>query len=154
MLEEEFRIYFERLRHDRREQIQLETTAQFLAVNEPFLSFNDRVVITGEAYLADDSLIVHLDMTAQAVIPCTICNKPIQMEVKIPNFYHVEPLENIKSGFFDFKEVVREAILLEAPTFAECNHGSCPKRQEMAKYLADKRKKDDSEKGNHPFANL
>lgn len=153
MLEEEFRIYVERLRHDKREQIQLEVAPGFLEVNDQFLSFTESVVVKGEAYLANDALVIHLEITAQAVVPCTICNAPVQIEVQIPDFYHVEPLEDIKTGFFDFKQVVREAILLEAPTFAECNNGSCSKRKEMAKYLAHE-KKDEEPNGYHPFANL
>ena len=51
---------------------------------------------------------------------------------------------------------LREAVLLETPTFAECE-GDCPRRKEIAKYLKKPEKtgpdgKDDE--GYHPFADI
>lgn len=151
MSEDAFRIYVEQLRDGHREQIKEEVSSDFLDINEETLKFKDNVIIEGEAYLAGDMLILHLVVVAQPVIPCLICNEPVILEVRISDFYHAEPLDDIKSGVFDFRDLIREAILLETPAFAECE-GSCPQRKEISKYLKDSEKVE--EEGYNPFQDL
>lgn len=151
MHENAFDIYVKQLRNGHTQQVDENLTADFLDVKEAELEFVDGVHVTGEAYLAGDSLILKFNLKAHALIPCLICNKPVKVEILIPDFYHMEPLEEIKTGIFNFSEVVREAILLDTPKFAECD-GSCPKRKEIGKYLRPQQKKD--EEGYKPFADL
>lgn len=146
-----FKIYTEQLRNGHVEEISEELSPEFLNVKERDLSFTDKVRIHGQAYIASDDLILQLDIEAKALIPCSICNEPVKVEIEIDKFIHVEQLDQIKAAIFDFSETLREVILLETPSFAECNEGTCPKRKELKKYLKDPAT---SEEGYRPFADL
>lgn len=150
--DERFRIHIERLRDGQETQISEKLSPEFLEVSEEALSFYKPISVQGKAYVAGDSLILNLEVLATAVIPCAICNKPVEIEVSVDNFYHAEPLEEIKGGTFDFRDVIREAILVDIPHFAECNDGKCPARKEIKKYLKEPEQAD--EEGYHPFADL
>ncbi len=146
-----FKIYVEQLRDGQTARIDEVIPAEFLAVNDDDLKFEKPVTVKGEAYLAGENLVLHLVVTAKAIVPCVVCNEPAEVEIHLGNLYHLEPLEEIKGAIFNFKEVLREAILLEAPAFAECD-GKCRKRKEIQKYL--KKSEETTEEGYHPFANL
>jgi len=152
MQEDFFKIFVEQLRDGQIQAISEQFTSDFLEVCEEDLSFQDDVEVSGKAYLADDDLILQFDIETQAVLPCSICNVPVKVDVRVLHFYHVVPLSEVKSGIYNFKEILREAILLETPRFVECNQGKCPQRPELSVYL-----KKDSDKGTseyHPFADL
>lgn len=151
-MDDTFKIFFEQLKGGKVEKLDVTVAPDFLHIDEDVLQFKDPVLIKGEAYLADDALILHLNAEAIAVIPCSICNEPVRVPIEIRNFYHAEPIEGLKKGYFDFKEVVREAILLEVPAFAECSKGNCPKRKEIVKFLKKPASTDDT--GNRPFADI
>ncbi len=152
-------VYTERLRQESTQIIEEELPCDFLGVSEKALSYVGIVQVTGEAYLADEELIVHASLTAKGLIPCSICNEPVQVTIQVGNFYHAESLRTIKSGIFNIGEVIREAIILETPMFAECNQGQCSHRKELAPFL-----KPDSSSGSstekeiegyyYPFADL
>ncbi len=144
-----FKIYTEQLRDGRVETITETFASDFLDVNEEDLTFTKPVLVEGEVYLAGEDLILHFEIKTFANIPCLICNDKVLVEVYVPNFYHAEPLEQIKHAVFDFRELIREAILLETPSFAECN-GMCSKRKEIKKYLKESGK----DEGYRPFADL
>lgn len=153
MEDESFKIYVDQLRNGETKQVDEQCAADFLDVSEENLSYIDPVTIEGEAYLATDTLVLHFTLTAYARIPCSICNCPVSVEVKVDDFYHAEPVEDIKTGIYNFKEVIREAIILDTPLFAECNEGNCSSRKEIKKYL--KQEEDSSSEDRyHPFANL
>lgn len=153
MEDESFKIYVDQLRNGETKEVDEQCAADFLDVSEENLSYIDPVTIKGEAYVATDTLVLHFALTAYARIPCSICNSPVKVEVQVDDFYHAEPLEEIKTGIYNFKEVVREAIILDTPLFAECNEGNCSSRKEIKKYL--KQEEDpSSEDRYHPFANL
>ncbi|MBA3237084.1 MAG: hypothetical protein H0T62_01885 [Parachlamydiaceae bacterium] len=151
-MDETFKIYFEQLKGGKIEKIDATFTPEFLSVEEESLHFKDPVQLKGEAYLADDALILHLDAETVAVIPCSICNEPVKVPVEIHSFYHAEDIEGLKNGYFNFKEILREALLLEVPAFAECSKGNCPKRKEIVKFL--KNPTSTEENGNRPFADI
>lgn len=153
MRDQAFTILVEELRHVSSKQIDETVSADFLDVQEKELAFRDPVTIRGEAYIAGEMLIVHLVVVTQGILPCSICNSPVKVEIRLGNLYHAEPLEQIKSGKFDFRDVVREAILLEAPPFTECE-GKCPQRKEIKKYLAKEGKTKSKDEGYRPFADL
>lgn len=153
---EAFNIYIDRLRDGCVDSIDESFSTDFLDVCEEDLKFTETVKLKGEAYLAEAELILHFDIHAHGLIPCSICNEPVKVEIEVHNFYHTVPIAEVKSGVYDFKEVVRDAILLEAPSFAECDQGNCRSRTEIEKYLA-KPKSDESnntENTFHPFADL
>lgn len=147
-----FKIRVESLKHGTVEKIQEEFPPEFIDVAEERLSFNDSVRVKGEAYLADADLVLHLDIETFATIPCSICNEPVKVPIDLKAAYIAEPLENIKSGVFSLVDPLREAILLETPTFAECEQGKCPRRKDLEKYFKKPTGKDPE--GYHPFEGL
>lgn len=153
---EAFNIYIERLRGGNTDEINEHFSSDFLDVTDEDLKFTDEVSVEGEAYLAEDELILHFEIAAQGLIPCTICNEPVKVEINLHNFYHAIPIAEIKNGVYNFKDTVREAILLETPPFAECDNGNCRARTEIQKYMAKPQKEDEKDSGDtyHPFANL
>lgn len=153
MKDDHFNIYVEQLRDGQQAHVEHEFDSEFIEINEKDLFFDKKVKIKGDAYLAGDGLILHFEISAKAIIPCLICNDPVEVVIDIPDFYHMEPTEEIKTGIFNFKDVVREAILLQTPAFAECDQGKCSRRQEIQKYIANAEQKKNKE-GYHPFADL
>lgn len=152
MTDDSFKIYVEHLRDGQHRAISEKYPADFLDVHEEALTFEKPVLVNGEAYLAGDSLVLHLKIVATGSIPCSICNKPVEVITAIDNFYHAEPLEEIKGSSFDFRDVIREAILVDTPPFAECNDGNCSARKDISKYL--KKPEQTADEGYHPFADL
>ena len=157
-MDDAFKIYVEQLRDGRIEEIHEKFDPAFLDVKEEELSFEDEMSVDGKAYLADDELILNFDVTTSAKMPCSVCNRPLKISIDIKEFYFAEPLEKIKSGIYNFKDILRENILLEIPGFIECEQGNCPARKEIAKYLkkssADEKQSDSDEEGYHPFADF
>ena len=70
--------------------------------------------------------------------PCAVCNKMIPTEVSVNNFYHTEMIQEIPSAVFDFREILREALLIELPLVVECNKGNCPERETLAPFIRSK----------------
>jgi hypothetical protein len=156
-MDDDFKIYVDQLRNGHDKTIAEKLSPDFLEINERDLVFEKNVTLDGKAYLADQELILHWDIHAEALIACTICNAKVPVDIEIENFYHAEPLSEIKGAVFNFKELLRSTILLEVPSFAECNHGNCPKRKEIVKYLKEKPELPSDEEGNEgyrPFADL
>lgn len=153
MKENLFNIYIDRLRHGETEKIFIKTKPDFLDINEKELRFCQPVEISGEAYLANTDLVLHLAIHTVAELPCSICNETTSYPVEIKNFYFTKPLDEISSHIFDFSVEVREAILLEVPFVVECCGGKCPSRKEIAEYLAPPIKKSEDD-GWQPFKDL
>lgn len=151
MDDRQFNIYLEQLHNGNKTSIDITSAPHFLGINEEELHFDELVVIKGEAYLAGEALIISCHLSTVGKMPCAICNEPVSVEIEVPQFYFAEELSNIRGGIYNFKEAIREAILLEVPLFIECN-GKCPRRKDIEKYLrsAD----DQKEEGYHPFADL
>lgn len=155
-MEDEFKIYVDQLRDGDVEHISEAFSPAFLDISEKEVQFLQPVEVSGEAYLADDQLVLHLDIRTEVIVPCAICNEPVSLPLEIRNFYHMASSEEIKTGIYVYKEILREAILLETPSFAECE-GKCPKRQEIQKYLKKEGASDGKlppEEGHKPFAHL
>lgn len=152
-MEEAFKIYIDQLKDGQSEEIKEKLSPDFLDVNEKDLSFNHPVEIEGEVYLAGADMIMRLDVETIATIPCAICNEPVDVAINLNNFYHTTPLVEIKSGIYNFKEMLRENILLIIPQFAECNGGECPEREQLKEYLRSE-DKDSEDEGYKPFAHL
>lgn len=154
-MDDSFKIYVEQLKDGHTETIDEKFGSEFLDIKEEQLSFQDPVHVTGEAYLAEDSFILQLNVETIASIRCSICNEPVKVPIEIKNLYHVEPLSEIKTAIFNFKDVLRENILLETPRFAECMQGNCPQREQIKKYLKKPDAEDDAEDEKyHPFADF
>ena len=157
MTDDLFKIYVEQLREGSVEEIEESFSPEFLDVHERDLSFKVPVKIAGQAYLADEMLVLHFDIQTVATLPCLVCNAPVAVKIAIKGFYHAVPLNEIKNGVFNFRDILRETILLETPLLAECHQGQCAQRQVLQKYF----KKDNvpgvtesDEEGYKPFADL
>jgi uncharacterized metal-binding protein YceD (DUF177 family) len=155
-MDDAFKIYVEQLRDGHIEKIDEVFPSDILGVHEKDLDYEDDVLVKGDAYLAEENLILNLSISTFAILPCTICNEPVRVKVEVNRLYHAIPLEEIKGGVYSFKELVREAVILESPVFAECE-GKCPRRQELARYFRKKVPPSEGPSdhdGYQPFANL
>lgn len=152
-MNEAFKIFIKQLESGQTENIDLTVEPDFFEIEERDLSFEDPVQITGQAYLTDDHLVLHISAKTQASVRCCICNEPDKVVLEIKDVYHTEPLENIRDGAFDFHPPLREALLLELPSTVECNKGSCPERKTMNNYLK-KEKSDNKDDVYFPFSDL
>jgi uncharacterized metal-binding protein YceD (DUF177 family) len=154
-MDDVFKIYFEQLRDGHEEKIHEKLDPGFLEIQEPDLAFDKPVQLDGVAYLAEHELVLHWDIETEVLLPCLICNESVRIPISIKNFYFSEPIEEIKTGIFNFKNLLRETILVEVPLFAECNEGKCPKRQEYNKYFKESSSlSSDEGEGYQPFADL
>lgn len=156
-MSKDFIIYVDRLKDGQTLKIEEKSSPEFLDIHEEELSFTDPVSISGKAYLAEDHLVLQLDIRTQFVMPCSICNEKVTLPIEIKNFYHVEPIAEITSHIFDFTELLREDILLQVPPFVECHEGRCPERGTISPYLKKEEKTPSSKKNDHvhyPFADL
>lgn len=106
-----------------------------LSLDDKELSFKPPIHVKGVGYLAEDHIVIHVDVEGSAYLPCSVCNKPVNIPVILKNAYITKPLSDLSGGKLDFTEDLRETILLEVPSFAECNEGNCPDRAYIEKYL-------------------
>jgi uncharacterized metal-binding protein YceD (DUF177 family) len=106
-----------------------------LDLGDKDLTFDSAITLKGTAYLAEDHLVLQLNISGAAFLPCLVCNKPVKIPFNHKNLYITKPLTDVHAGRFDFKDELREAILLEFPSFAECEEGSCPERTSIECYL-------------------
>lgn len=153
-MDEAFKISVEPLRDGGQEKIHEQLDSAFLDIKESSLVFDKPVWLEGVAYIAGEELVLHWDIRTEALISCSICNEPVRVFLHIPNFYYSEPVKEIKSGIYNYKDLLRETILLEIPSFAECAEGSCPKRKEYQKYLTEPSTSSSEDNGYHPFADV
>ena len=156
-MNEALKIYVDQLKQGKIEKIDRSVPSDLLDVEEPDLSFESDISILGEVYIASDGLVCHLDLGAVGIIPCSICNEPVNVPIRVNGLYHVEPMESIRAGIFNMSGVIRENIILGTPAFAECQGGSCPQRKVFGEYLKmedPSRKNDSEEEGYHPFSDL
>jgi len=155
--EDHFKIYADQLREGSIEKIEETFSSEFIDVHEKDLAFNAPVSIRGHAYLAEDMLVLHIDISTIATVPCSVCNDSVDVKIAVKGFYHAVPLYEIKSGIFDFREILRETILLEAPLLTECHEGKCPQRKTLQKYIKERSGSQDknADEGSYrPFADL
>lgn len=154
-MDDVFKIYIDQLRNGRESKIDEVLSPAFLDIADGDLEFRQEIKLNGVAYLAENELILRWNISAEALMPCLICNQPVSIEIEIRDLYQSVPLDEIRTGVYNFKELLRETILLELPTFAECNQGHCPKRKEYAKYLKETSNEQSRDEGGHrPFADL
>lgn len=152
-MEETHKIYIDRLRKGASEQIDLSLNPSFMKVQEKDLVFDKPIHLEGEAYLAEDELIIKISINTEAQLICSICNKLSPYTIDIKDLTHVIPIDEIKGHIFELPPFIREAILLEVPFVVECSNGKCPERSQIQKFLADPEKKLTDE-GFRPFKDL
>ncbi|MFZ0566060.1 MAG: hypothetical protein WAM28_07740 [Chlamydiales bacterium] len=142
-------IYVHHLSEGHQEKIEKMLPPDYLGIHEAEAAIRAPVTVIGEMELTDGILILKLAVQTEAIMPCIICNREVQVSISVPTFCHTEEIRNIKKGIFNYKEILREEILLALPSTAECNEGQCPGRAAIAKYFSNNQKKD-----SHPFEDL
>jgi uncharacterized metal-binding protein YceD (DUF177 family) len=149
---EAFQIFVDRLKKGEAHKIEGPFAPEFLDVAEDELRFLEPVAVHGEAYLADEHLVVCLTAATNALMPCAVCNEMIKVPLSVDHFYQTLPLEEIPSNMHNIGADLREALLIELPRTVECNAGKCPKRDTLAPYLRSEKKS--NEPTHFPFAEL
>lgn len=149
-MKDQLKIYIDRLRDEKCEQISLLLPSEFMEISDRELIFSSPIEIEGEAYTADDFLILRLKAKTTFSLPCSICNEMITLPLELNNFYHTESLETIKGALFDFGEILRDTLLLDIPAFAECQ-SECPERKSVNKFF---KKEEPLSQEHFPFESL
>ncbi len=152
-IDDQFRIYIDRLKDHHTEVLELALPPDFLDVHEPDLHFHQPVKVHGKAYLAHQELVLDLDVAATAIMPCAICNEPTEIPLELEHLLLVEPLSEVQAGVFDMRPLIREAILLEVPLTVECI-GGCPKRNEVEQFLKKEAADNPNSEEFRPFEGL
>jgi uncharacterized metal-binding protein YceD (DUF177 family) len=150
-MQKDLRVELALLQEDHVQKIQGSFDPSCLEVREPDLSFLDPIEVNGEVSLSDGHVVVHLNASTKAHMPCAICNEMTPCVVRTVDFRYAEPLEAIAGPHLDVNLLLREALLLELPKILECNQGKCPERAAIAAYLASSDKKEPPSH-NFPFA--
>ena len=149
-MNELFCIYIDRLKEGVVQKIDLSLSPDFFEVSEQGLCLDKPTQVTGETYLTDEDLVVHFSASTIVQMPCAVCNQMTPFILAVKNFYHAEPLINIRTAVFDIRSVVREALLVELPNVIECN-GECKERASITPYL---RKAEQNSESYFPFSDL
>ncbi len=149
MTSKPFELYLDRLKNDDTEEIYESVEPSDLELDDQELSFLNKVLVSGQAYLAKNHLILDLKIKATASMPCSICNERAETAISIDDFSHNIEISEAKSAIYNFKEDIRSAILLKVPQFLECSGGHCPHRKEVDKFFTSPEKETHS-----PFSNL
>ena len=134
-MKDELVVYVDRLVGGKVEDVSCTIDPSFIDVQENDCQFLNPVAINGSFYLTNDHLIGNLKVKTFLTMPCSICDEKFPFPISIEDYYITEPLENIPSGLYYPHDGIREAILLEAPGFCECNNGNCPNRLAIANYM-------------------
>ncbi|HRW58399.1 MAG TPA: hypothetical protein P5048_02130 [Chlamydiales bacterium] len=146
------KIYIDRLDLGKEEKINESVDPIIMDIDENDLKFENPIITTGKVYLANDHLIFHLNIETTASMRCSICNELQPVKISIKKAFLTKQLDEIKGKEYNYSLDVRELILLEIPTYFECNKGNCPKRKTIQKFL----KTSSAEQDNvyYPFAGL
>jgi len=130
-------IYIDRLALGKSENIEVILPFDFLQADDEDVRFCAPISVKGEAYVADDHLILRLSLGTQFSTKCAICNGACEVQISLEHFYQTVPLAKIPSAVFNFGDLVRDALLLEIPHSSECGGGSCQEREGLKKYFSN-----------------
>lgn len=109
--------------------------------------FSKGILVEGEAYVTGERLVLSLNLSGEVALPCKICNCLVAVPLGIRGYCHVEELEDVRQGKIDLTPIVRGILLVEVPSFVECE-GRCLERGAVEQLI----KKDHH--GFHPFEKL
>ena len=129
------KIHIDRLRAEETLPLNEALPPTALDVHDPELLFQEPIDVTGKVYLADDHLLIHLNLHTVALIPCCMCNEMVSTPITLKNGCITKPLSEIPTTVFDLIAEIRETLLLQVPHFVECSGGKCPERERMKKFF-------------------
>ena len=95
---DKLKIYVDRLKHGEKSFIKETIPPEIFGIQEEDLSMQEPVAIDAEAYITDDHLVVHADITTAASMPCAICNTSVALPIVIKSLYLTYPLDEIKTS--------------------------------------------------------
>ncbi|MEM8728085.1 MAG: hypothetical protein AAGE99_05205 [Chlamydiota bacterium] len=130
-----FEVHINRFGNGRTEKIDETLSPKIIDIDEEDLRFKHPIRLSGKAYPVRDRLMIQLKIETEVEIRCLICNEPTPKKIIIPCFYHTKEIATIKGDIYDCTNPVREAVVLEIPSFVECME-NCPKRLELKNYLS------------------
>jgi len=156
-MKQSVKIYIERLRGGKNEEILEKLDPAFLDISEKEVAFKEPIEVKGEAYLAEDWLIIRLSIVAYVELQCALCCERFRYAINLEDMLHEEPLENIREATYDLLPLIRESILLEIPFYPQCGITKCNNRQEVEKFLKKDNKVSEEPKGingHKPFQDM
>lgn len=129
-------IYLERLAHEHVEKISEALPPELFQLSESDeLQAHDTVAVTAEAYVSDGFLIITYSVSTAFTTRCGFCNESFSLPVQLSHCTVEIPLDEIKHGYFDFSELLRQELLLQVPYYPLCGGEQCNNRAEVEKYL-------------------
>ena len=131
------KIYIDRLVNGKIENIDEELSPLLLETNDNFFRFEEPIKVSGSAYLAEEFLVLNLNISTSYKAPCKICLEDLDKVFEKEGLYFTEELSAIPSKVYDVSMQIRDTLFLEIPDFHECE-GGCSMREELKKYLKEK----------------
>lgn len=136
-MKDQFTIYIDRLNRGWVEKIALEVPPETFDLDTEHANFQTAIQLNGQAYLANDFLIIQISIATSVQTICTVCNDPLSAPIDLRNIYITKDLNEYRGATYHFQQDVVEEILLARPAYIECNGGQCPQRDEIKKYLKE-----------------
>lgn len=90
-----------------------------------------------------------LNMSTHMGARCCVCDKKFLRFVELFDIHHPLHRDDVKSGIFDCRELIRQEFLLESDCFWECAETGCSEKEEVVRFL-----KKNKLKGTIPPGNL
>lgn len=134
---QKLQINIDRLKDGKTIEIEEVIPSELMGIQETELVFDAPIEARGQAYMASDHLIICLNVSTSASMPCKICNEMTPLPIAIERIYISVESSEFKGPEFDYSDTLRENILLEVPPTLECHKGECPERQTVKKYLME-----------------
>ncbi|SPN74067.1 hypothetical protein C10C_0933 [Chlamydia serpentis] len=94
--------------------------------------------------------LLSLKLETQLGLFCPVCNNLFLYFVCLPALERLISHDEVSSGIFDCKPLIRQELLLESDRFQECSTKGCPERKNILKFLEDRKK----HQRNNPFEYL
>lgn len=131
------RIYIDRLKEGQEQLFhEMVECSEIFDVEEVGALALKPVDLAFKAYLAGHELVIEWQsIKAACRVNCTVCNEPFEFPIVIEEGRHIEPVSSIRGAVFNPSSLVREQILLEVPSYAECKEGACPERETLKRYI-------------------
>lgn len=131
------RIYIDRLKEGQEQLFHEQVScSEIFDADEVGSLIAGPVDLSFKAYLAGHELVIEWrKIAAICHVNCIICNEQFDLPVVIEEGRHIEPLSAIRGAVFNPSSLVREQILLEVPSYAECTGGTCPERETIKRYI-------------------
>ncbi len=130
-------IFIDRLQQGKEERLKATLPPDCMELDDPDLQFRAPIEVSLRAYLADNQLVLHLNIETEINLRCGICNNLTTKAFHLPSLTEVVPIASIKGNVYDCCPLLREVILLEVPHYVECR-GNCLQRAKIAHYLTGK----------------